>query len=92
MEPYRPLVDDEVVAITGELGGDIAMTPDVKRRLIEILHARLAHHGAGSIESRTVFDWIGRTASSLAAIYTAEKPDPGALFFPTGLWREPSGH
>lgn len=82
MEPYRPLVDDEVCEITGQYGGDIAMTPDIKARLIGILHARLAHAG----ESRTVTDWIGRTAASLAQVFTGDAGGD-AVFYPEGLHR-----
>jgi CRISP-associated protein Cas1 len=81
LEPYRPLVDEEVAEITAEVGGDVALSPQIKERLIGILHARLWHDG----ESRTATDWIGRTASSLAAIFLGADR---TLFYPEGLWRE----
>lgn len=84
MEPYRPLVDDEVCEIVGQYGSDIAMTPDVKSRLIRILHARLVHGG----ESRTALDWIGRTAASLAHVF-AGTVDGDVVFYPEGLHRAP---
>jgi CRISPR-associated protein Cas1 len=42
MEPYRPLVDDEVAAIVGEWGADVALGPAIKEQLIGTLHMRLA--------------------------------------------------
>ncbi len=81
MEPYRALVDDEVAAITGELGGDVALAGDVKARLIGVLHERLSSDG----ESRTVLDWIGRTASSVAQVFVGERR---LALYPEGLWRE----
>lgn len=80
MEPYRPLVDAEVREICGEWGADVALEPRLKERLVGTLHQRLAHEG----ESRTVFEWIARTAASLAAAIEGEGP---RLFFPDGLVR-----
>lgn len=83
MEPYRPVVDDEVAAIVGEWGGDIALGPEIKARLIGVLHLRLWSEG----ESRTVLDWVGRTAASVAQVFLGERR---LAFFPEGLWREPA--
>lgn len=83
MEPYRTMIDDEVAEIVGEWGSDIGLGPETKQRLIGVLHARLGHEG----ESRTVLDWIGRTAASLAQTFLGER---SAIFFPEGLWREPA--
>lgn len=84
MEPYRPLVDDEVACIVGEFGGGVALGVDEKRRLIGVLHARLLHKE----ESRTVMDWIGRTAASLAQRYLG---DTDELVYPEGLHRATGG-
>lgn len=84
IEPYRTLVDDEVAEIVGESGGDLALGPTVKARLIGVLHERIWDGSAG--ERRTVLDWIGRSASSLASGFAREVD---RVFFPEGLWRAP---
>jgi CRISPR-associated protein Cas1 len=84
MEPYRPLVDDEVREIVGEWGGDVALDGRIKERLIGVLHTRIWHDG----ESRTTLDWVGRTASSVAQVFLGERR---ILSFPEGLWRDPPG-
>jgi CRISPR-associated protein Cas1 len=61
IEPYRTLVDDEVAEIVGSFGGDVALDPTIKRRLIGVLHERIY---GGPSESRTALDWIGRTGST----------------------------
>jgi CRISP-associated protein Cas1 len=78
MEPYRPLIDSEVCRIVGELGGDVPLDKSIKPRLIAVLHARTTHAG----EYRTILDWIGRTAASLATVYLGQNRD---LFFPKGI-------
>lgn len=81
MEPYRAMVDDEVAEIVAERGDDVALDKAIKARLIGVLHARI--EGAG--ESRTVLDWVGRTANSLAQVYAGEGQD---VSYPEGLWKE----
>jgi CRISPR-associated protein Cas1 len=78
MEPYRPLVDGEVAAIVGEWGPDAPVDARTKPRLVGVLHERLDHAG----ERRTVFEWISRSASSLARAICGEDQ---RLFFPEGL-------
>lgn len=78
MEPYRPVVDSEVVRIVGEWGPDAPLDRSNKQRLIGILHQRLEHDG----ESRTCLDWISRSASSLAGVYLGTRQ---RLVFPKGL-------
>ena len=78
MEPFRPLVDDAVVEMVGEFGPDVPFDGPRKGRLIGVLHERLIHDG----EERTAFDWIGRTAASLARMILREDTK---LFFPDGL-------
>lgn len=80
MEPYRALIDAEVVEVVGELGLDAPLDPRTKERLVSVLHARLDHAG----ESRTVFEWIARSAASLARVLCRESEDE-RLFFPDGL-------
>lgn len=41
MEPYRPLIDTEVVEIAGEWGGDVALSGKIKERLVGVMHGRL---------------------------------------------------
>lgn len=91
MEPYRPVVDDEVADIVHDEGPDAQLDKETKARLIGVLHARLHHRFApgepgesGELESRTVIDWIGRTAASLAAVYLGEAR---TIFYPQGLHR-----
>lgn len=78
MEPYRPLIDHEVARIVGEHGDDAPLDPTNKRRLVSLLHARLRHDG----ESRTIMEWIARTAGSMAV---ATIDLTSQLFFPDGL-------
>jgi CRISPR-associated protein Cas1 len=80
MEPYRPLIDDAVVELAGIWGPDGPLDGPAKERLVGALHARLEHQG----ENRTAFDWIGRSAASLARILCGEAPEE-RLFFPDGL-------
>lgn len=82
MEPYRPLIDDMVVRIVGEWGHDAPLDGHAKERLVGALHERLDHDG----EWRTVFDWIARSAASLARILCREESGE-RLFFPEGLLR-----
>lgn len=86
IEPYRTLVDDEVAEIVGSYGGDVALDPAMKRRLIGVLHERV-WGGAG--ENRTALNWIGRTAASLAAAFAG---DADRVFYPEGLHRAPPRH
>ncbi len=89
MEPYRPLIDAEVVEITGEWGGDIALDGKIKERLVGTLHERLGHPRGKGGEQRTVFEWIARSAASLGRILgdrESKDHDPQErLFFPDGL-------
>lgn len=86
IEPYRTLIDDEVAEIVGSYGGDVALDPPLKRRLIAVLHERI---WGGPGESRTALDWIGRTAASLAAAFTGET---NRVFYPEGLHHAPPRH
>lgn len=85
IEPYRTLVDDEVAETVASFGGDAALDPAIKRRLIGVLHGRVRDRTG---ENRTALDWIGRTASSLARAFAGETD---RVFYPEGLWRAPTG-
>ncbi|HET9178062.1 MAG TPA: type II CRISPR-associated endonuclease Cas1 [Terriglobia bacterium] len=63
MEPFRPIVDRAVAALREQRDGDPELDRETKRALLESLLARFTADG----ESRTLFDWVSRTAQSLAA-------------------------
>jgi CRISPR-associated protein Cas1 len=63
MEPFRPVVDRAVAALRDMREGEPELDRETKRALLEALLARFEANG----ESRTLFDWVSRTASSLAA-------------------------
>lgn len=78
MEPYRPLIDSEVRRIVGEWGLDVAMTPSIKKRLVEAALQRIEHDG----EWRNACEFFERTAQSLLC------PDPApnaTVFYPRGI-------
>lgn len=82
MEPWRAMVDAEVAEMVGEFGPDVGLDSDSRARLIGILHERLIDDG----ESRTVLDWISRSASSLASAICGDAPvGQITVFFPAGL-------
>lgn len=95
MEPYRPLIDAEVVEIVGEWGGDVLLTGKIKERLVRVMHEHLAHPRGKAGEQRTIFEWIARSAASLGRILgdrNATRHDPQGphaaaekVFFPEGL-------
>lgn len=64
MEPFRPLVDRVVAKLADERGPDAPLDKESKRVLLEALLGRFTVEG----ESRTLFDWLSRAASSLAAV------------------------
>ncbi|HET7099684.1 MAG TPA: type II CRISPR-associated endonuclease Cas1 [Terriglobia bacterium] len=70
MEPFRPIVDRAVAEIRGQSDGEPELDRQTKRAILEALLGRFAWEG----ESRTLFDWVSRTAQSLAsAIESGEK-------------------
>ncbi|KAA0212968.1 MAG: type II CRISPR-associated endonuclease Cas1 [Leptolyngbya sp. PLA3] len=84
MEPWRPLIDLEVAEMVGELGSDAPLDSRAKQRLVGVLHERLSDSG----ESRTVVEWISRSAASLARALTEDMAAGEIrLFFPEGLTR-----
>lgn len=64
MEPFRPAVDRVVVRLSEEYGSELALKPEVKRRLIEAVTTRYRVEN----EVRTLFDIYARVAQSLAAV------------------------
>ena len=69
MEPFRPIVDRAVAQWVAERGGDTALDRDAKAALLSALTGRLTLDG----ESRTLFDIVARTASSLAAVFAGKR-------------------
>jgi CRISPR-associated protein Cas1 len=82
MEPFRPVVDCVVAKLRDARGNDIPLDKEAKRALLEALLGRFTADN----ESRTLFDWVSRTACSLSAVIegSAEK-----LEIPR-LWRPPA--
>jgi len=78
MEPYRTVVDEAVVEYTAGLGSDAPLDRAAKQALLGALTGRYASAG----ESRSLFDWAGRTAASLARIFMKQDD---RLFYPGGL-------
>jgi CRISP-associated protein Cas1 len=64
MEPFRPPVDRVVARLADERGPNPPLDKDAKRILLEGLLGRFTAEG----ESRTLFDWASRAASSLAGV------------------------
>jgi CRISPR-associated protein Cas1 len=71
MEPFRPLVDRVIAGIRDRQGDQAQLEKESKKIILEGLLGRFAYEG----EARTLFDWMTRTASSLAAVIegTGEK-------------------
>jgi len=68
MEPFRPLVDRAVALYIREKGKEAPMDKEAKAIMIGALTGRFDLEG----ESRTLFDIITRTASSLAQVFEGE--------------------
>ncbi|MFZ3199907.1 MAG: type II CRISPR-associated endonuclease Cas1 [Candidatus Acidiferrales bacterium] len=64
MEPFRPIVDREAAKLADARGKDVPLDRGSKRALLEALLGRFTAGG----ESRTLFDWVSRSACSLAAV------------------------
>ncbi len=63
MEPFRPVVDRVVRRLTDARGPNVPLDKESKKTLLEGLLARFTCEN----ESRTLFDWVGRSAASLVA-------------------------
>ena len=100
MEPFRPLVDEAVFALAGELGKDAELAPEVKRRLIGALLEPVELDG----EKRSIFDAMARLCASSASPTaslakwsstlgkTAKAPSPNpsnSSFFNASEWVKP---
>lgn len=84
MEPWRVMIDDAVAEIVGMHGPGVDLDASTKKEIIGVLHERLSHDG----ESRTVMDWIGRSAASLGrSLCGTEDVSKLTVFFPDGLVR-----
>lgn len=64
MEPFRPVVDRVVVRMRDARGPNPPLDKEAKRAILEGMLGRFSAHD----ESRTLFDWISQTASSLAGV------------------------
>ncbi|MFB3924364.1 MAG: type II CRISPR-associated endonuclease Cas1 [Terriglobia bacterium] len=64
MEPYRPLTDRVVARLRDERGPEVSLDKESKRAILESLLIRYEAEG----ESRTLFDWANRAATSLTAV------------------------
>ena len=71
MEPLRPLVDRAVVDLVGKRPGSFDLDSVARRILLSTFLGRFSLDG----ESRTLFDVLARTASSLAAVFASERDD-----------------
>ena len=71
MEPFRPTVDAAVVRWIAEHGSAGVLDREAKAALIGALTGRFDLDG----ESRTLFDIVARTASSLAAVFGGESKE-----------------
>jgi CRISPR-associated protein Cas1 len=65
IEPFRPMVDRAVIDVIGQFGTDSAMTPQLKKCLIEPLLETLTI----ADEQRTLFDVAARLAASVATAF-----------------------
>ncbi len=63
MEPFRPIVDRAVAALADARGQQAEFDREAKQAILKALLGRFDWQG----ESRTLFDWVGRCAFSLAA-------------------------
>lgn len=77
MEPFRPVVDRVIARLRDDQGEKSELDKESKRAILEGLLSRFTYEG----EARTLFDWMSRTASSLAAVMEGrgEKLDIPAL-------------
>jgi CRISPR-associated protein Cas1 len=78
MEPFRPIVDRAVARLRDERGAEVPLDPAAKKCILEELLGRFEARG----ESRTLFDWVGRVAASLAAAMESGEAGEAKLFLP----------
>ena len=78
MEPFRPIVDRAVARSPRR-----ARSGNAARSSREEMHSRrIAGRFEADGESRTLFDWLGRVAASLAAAMEAGEAGAAKLFIP----------
>jgi len=65
MEPLRPIVDDAAAKYFNQCGSEVQLDRQCKSALILPLLGRFSAEG----ESRTLFDIVSKTASSLAGVF-----------------------
>jgi len=78
MEPYRPLVDRAVADLVDDHEGVPEINKETRQQLLQALTGSLIIGG----ETRTLFDALGRTASSLVQCLAGESD---VLELPTGF-------
>lgn len=64
MEPFRSIADRAAAALADAKGQDVEFDKEAKRAMIEPLAGRFIASG----ESRSLFGWVGRSASSLVGV------------------------
>jgi CRISPR-associated protein Cas1 len=69
MEPFRPMIDRAVAALLTDTAAEAPMDKTVKARLIAPVMDRYSLDG----ERRTLFDILGRLASSLAGVFEEQQ-------------------
>jgi len=79
MEPFRPVVDTAPWLVSAMNAGRTCRSIEIRKK--QILEGLLARFDARD-ESRTLFDWMGRVASSLAAAIEAEEASGAKLDIP----------
>jgi len=75
MEPFRPIVDEEVVQLVRKNKIELSLNSEHKKQLLQALTKSFVFNG----ETRTLFDIISRITSNLAQIFLAGK---GTFCFP----------
>ncbi len=75
MEPYRPFIDAAAVEHVATFGSDAPLTTESKRILLTAISESYESNG----EVRTLFDFVSRTASSLAKVFLKQSD---SLFYP----------
>lgn len=71
MEPFRPIIDEAVARWVAERGAAAPLDAEAKAAILQGITGRWPLEG----ESRSLFDLLSRTASSLAAVFAGEGKD-----------------
>lgn len=75
MEPFRPLVDRQVVGLLRRYGPQAEMSPQLKADLLAFVQRRLCLEG----QQRSLFDVLARLAGTLADVFQKKRSQ---LLFP----------